>query len=294
MSKNTANEDKKRRPIFDDDSRCLFIVLSAIWAVIGVLLVVAIITWACQGGPKKQEKKTEDLTIKSMDGAVTLSFSDAVCEGRWSTQRGVWLGGGNEVFRQSQYKSDEEFYNNVVFANPAYCGTVCEEYDTDANGTVFYSADKKVIPTSYSGYALFFVNNHYFMLRTNNATKQLLRAGYYVELTEACLKIADKDSMIGYLPFPEAYGPNMGNEREYMVDSEEPYRFTSKRSFACNFEMMSVFYSRMNDALYRIDEASKTIYVKVGVKCVAMMTFGEEEMELSFVESFPEAEKQGE
>ena len=43
------------------------------------------------------------------------------------------------------------------------------------------------------------------------------------------------------------------------------------------------------DALYRIDEASKTIYVNVGVKCVAMMTFGEEEMELSFVESFPES-----
>ena len=38
------------------------------------------------------------------------------------------------------------------------------------------------------------------------------------------------------------------------------------------------------DALYRIDEASKTIYVKVGVKCVVMMTFGEEKMELSFVE----------
>lgn len=96
MSKNTANEDKKRRPIFGDDSRSLFSILWKLWAVIGVLLVVAIITWACQGGSGKQEKKIEDLTIKSMDGAVTLSFSDAVCEGR-STDRGVWHEGGNEV-----------------------------------------------------------------------------------------------------------------------------------------------------------------------------------------------------
>ena len=224
---------------------------------------------------EKKNKKVEDLKLTSVDGEVTITLPFCVYEGE------AFKSG--EYFPRTQYRyaacdSENEFYEKVVFASPYYRWTVAERH-----GEVL-PARAKSIPKE-GGYVYFLKDNRYFLLEF----RQNSRSGYskyYLELSETLLDVNAGEDGTGYFAFPAEY-PSVHNRSLDRAKTHE-YRYDRMLGFGC-YEELAQFYGAMDESQRFLDEAGRTIYVRLfgntdGVKeTVAQIVCGEDAVRISFV-----------
>ena len=198
---------------------------------------------------EKKNKKIEDLTVKSMDGKVTLSFSQCVYEGD-AMKKGELIEGYQ--YKNASCDSAEAFYKNVIAASPCFYGVFQRE-------GVFVPAAE--ITAAATGGGLFFKDNHCFQMSFGDTSKVNYEK-YFVELGELCLKVTLPDGLYAYLTFPiDGY---RSRNRELAVGETASISYDAMVG-PNRFQTMVQFYGGMDEAHCFIDEEGETIYVKLFV-----------------------------
>ena len=119
--------------------------------------------------------------------------------------------------------------------------------------------------------------------------RQKIRSGYrkyYLEISETLLDVNAGEDGTGYFAFPAEY-PSVHNRSLDRAKTHE-YRYDRMLGFGC-YEELAQFYSAMDESQRFLDEAGRTIYVRLfgntdGVKeTVAQIVCGEDAVRISFV-----------
>ena len=194
---------------------------------------------------EKKNKKIEDLTVKSLDGKVTLSFSQCVYEGD-AMKSGELVEGYQ--YKNASCDSAESFYANVIAASPNFYGVFQRE-------GVFVTAAE--ITTSSTGGGLFFKDNHCFDMSFGDTSKVNYEK-YFVELGELCMCVKLPDGVKAYLPFPVD-----GHHRRDLSAWETTAVNYGEMIGPNRFVNMVQFYGGMDASHCFIDEEGETIYAKL-------------------------------
>ena len=226
-----------------------FLIAVLIAVVLSVAVIVVIGVLIDRDEKRREEetknKKIEDLTIKSIDGKVTLTFPGCVYEGvarKWGEYRdGV-------QYKNAACDSRETFYKNVIAASPYFYGAFQRE------GVFIPAAEVTGMP---GGAILFFKDNRCFAMSFSDTSKVNYEK-YYIEFCETVLKVNLADGGNAFLTFPVDYHL----DREISVSGSASISYSETIGIN-RFENLVQFYSGLDESQCFIDEAEKTIYVKL-------------------------------
>ncbi|MBR7021254.1 MAG: hypothetical protein IKI15_09395 [Lachnospiraceae bacterium] len=225
----------------------LIAVLAAV--VLSVAVIVGIGVLIDRDEKRREEetknKKIEDLTIKSMDGKVTLTLSQCVYEGD-AMRNGESRSGVQ--YKNAACDSADLFYSKVIADCPYYYGAFQRE------GVFVPAAETKSMP---AGAVLFFKDNRCFAMSFSDTSKVNYEK-YYIEFCETVLKVHLADGGNAFLTFPV----DSRRQQELYVSGIMTIRY--EETIGINrFENLVQFYSGLDETQCFIDEDGATIYVRL-------------------------------
>ncbi|MBQ3980163.1 MAG: hypothetical protein II634_05160 [Lachnospiraceae bacterium] len=243
MEQNTNSEENGKKTL----RRRLVPVLIAVVLSVAAIAMIEILADLAdkRREEEKRNKKIEDLTIRSEDTTVTLTFPQCVYEGD-ATMKGIkidWIRDKNAAC-----DSPKAFFTDVIAASPFFYGVFMQE------GAFVPAAGLTDMP---DGEMLFFKDNHCFIMSFSD-TYKVNYEKYFVELCEAVFEVRMTDGTIQYLTFPVD-----GYRRRELSARETTSFLYDLTIWISGFEKLEKFYGGMDAAHCYIDEAEKTIYVKL-------------------------------
>ena len=266
------------------------VIILFIFLAIGLPMLIALMA-----ANKTPDPDVQTLVVRTLDGAVDISFPDAVL----ATDSKMALKlpevnkepSGQYIYqpyarRIINYTSEDAFFNDVVFANPYYYGAVCwketviksltDDTETRERNYEFYTADKQkrtvdpvngggnivIVGGREHGRELFLKDDHYFSLEYDDMLAVIEE--YWMNVDELAIYVQPTYTyhpLMMYITFPcELKNCDWAREGRgegmYSVSQEYMTGFW-------DFEGLKTFYEPLSEDYCRIDEEAQVIYVRL-------------------------------
>ena len=295
------------------------VIILFIFLAIGLPMLIALMG----ANNKTRNPDVQTLVMRTIDGAIDLSFPDAVLAK--NSKMALDLPEYREFVGQDVYQpyarriinftSEDAFFNDVVFANQYYFGAVCwketviksltDDTETRERNYEFYTADRQkrtvdpvngggsivIVSGREHGRELFLKDDHYFSLEYDDLFSFMDE--YWMKVDELALYVWPESAGLSekmYITFPCESEKNYSAVKKiddgvYTVSQEYMTGFW-------DFEGLKTFYEPLSEDCCRIYESTQTIYVRL--RCVGSGGFSdrvakvvalEDHVEVSIVDS---------